>query len=213
VRGDSLRDLYAKALALLGLGALALVGALVDYWPTRVPFPAVSEASFVGADGGLQAIPPGALAGMAPATRHGALVQLASVRTPVAADAPPESTRPRLVLAAHRMDPVAIPAVRLTRPVEAADAEDGVDDVDALALAAAYDPDGVEVTIEPPDVVLASTRTSLTAGVDAGEDDGLFTGAFKRTGTSIVRTGVKTGASIFDALRVVSGAVRRALPD
>jgi hypothetical protein len=41
----------------------------------------------------------------------------------------------------------------------------------------------------------------------------MLTGAFKRTGTSIVRTGVRTGASIFDALRVVSGAVRRALPD
>jgi hypothetical protein len=35
----------------------------------------------------------------------------------------------------------------------------------------------------------------------------------KRTGTSIARTGRRTGASIVEAFRVVSGAVRRALPN
>jgi hypothetical protein len=41
VRGDSLRDLYAKALALLGLGLLGAAGALVDYWPVQGELPAV----------------------------------------------------------------------------------------------------------------------------------------------------------------------------
>jgi hypothetical protein len=39
VRGDSRQDLYAKFLALAGLGLLAGVGALVDYWPTDVRVP------------------------------------------------------------------------------------------------------------------------------------------------------------------------------
>ena len=46
MRGDSLRDLYAKTLAVLGLGLLAGAGAIVDYWPVngRLPaIPAVAE--------------------------------------------------------------------------------------------------------------------------------------------------------------------------
>jgi hypothetical protein len=211
VRGDSLRDLYAKALALVGLGALAMVGALVDYWPTRVPMPAVSQASLTSPDDGLQAIPAAALSDMVPATPEPAdVVRLAAVRTPVVSETSTEPRRAaRAVLVSRGMDAVAIPAIRLTRPPA-----EMIEEPDALALAAAFDTDGVELSIQPPDVVLASTHTALAAGVDTTDEDGsLFTGAFKRTGSSIVRTGVKTGASIFDALRVVSGAVRRALPD
>lgn len=43
MRGDSLRDLYAKALALLGLGLLGAAGALVNYWPVRGDLPAVAS--------------------------------------------------------------------------------------------------------------------------------------------------------------------------
>ena len=43
MRGDSLRDLYAKALALLGLGLLGAAGALVDYWPVPSALPAVAS--------------------------------------------------------------------------------------------------------------------------------------------------------------------------
>jgi hypothetical protein len=52
VRGDSLRDLYAKALALLGLGLLGAAGALVDYWPVRSGLPVVASALVLPADFG-----------------------------------------------------------------------------------------------------------------------------------------------------------------
>lgn len=48
----------------------------------------------------------------------------------------------------------------------------------------------------------------------AGSGGGSFiTSAFRKTGSSIVRTGVKTGTSLAGAVRVVGSAVRRALPD
>jgi len=45
VRGDSLRDFYAKTLAVVGLGLLAGAGAIVDYWPVGGPLPAVSDVA------------------------------------------------------------------------------------------------------------------------------------------------------------------------
>ena len=42
MRGDSLRDFYAKTLAVLGLGLLAAAGAIVDYWPVSGALPTVS---------------------------------------------------------------------------------------------------------------------------------------------------------------------------
>jgi hypothetical protein len=56
VRGDSLRDLYAKALALLGLGLLGAAGALVDYWPVPSALPAVASARVLPVDSGLPAL-------------------------------------------------------------------------------------------------------------------------------------------------------------
>jgi hypothetical protein len=56
VRGDSLRDLYAKALALLGLGLLGAAGALVDYWPVRGALPVVASALVLPADFGIPAL-------------------------------------------------------------------------------------------------------------------------------------------------------------
>jgi hypothetical protein len=44
VRGDSLRDFYAKTFVVLGLGVLAAGGALVDYWPSNGELPSVSAA-------------------------------------------------------------------------------------------------------------------------------------------------------------------------
>ena len=45
MRGDSLRDFYAKTFVVLGLGVLAAGGALVDYWPTNGELPNVSAVA------------------------------------------------------------------------------------------------------------------------------------------------------------------------
>lgn len=41
MRGDSLRDFYAKTFVVLGLGLLAAAGAVVDYWPANGEWPNV----------------------------------------------------------------------------------------------------------------------------------------------------------------------------
>lgn len=45
MRGDSLRDFYAKTFVVLGLGVLAAGGALVDYWPSNGELPSVSAVA------------------------------------------------------------------------------------------------------------------------------------------------------------------------
>ena len=47
---------------------------------------------------------------------------------------------------------------------------------------------------------------------NGGDPGGMFSGAFKKTGQSIVKGGVKTGASIVDAMRAVSGAFKKVWP-
>jgi hypothetical protein len=57
VRGDSLRDFYAKTLAVLGLGVLAATGAAVDYWPVGEVWPAVPAVAGLLPDGPVPAPP------------------------------------------------------------------------------------------------------------------------------------------------------------
>jgi len=47
VRGDSLRDFYAKTLAVLGLGLIAGAGAIMDYWPVGGELPPVPAARLI----------------------------------------------------------------------------------------------------------------------------------------------------------------------
>jgi hypothetical protein len=71
VRGDSLRDFYAKTLAVLGLGVLAATGAAVDYWPVGEEWPSVSAAAGLRPDAPapLQPLVPGAPAAPRRVTR------------------------------------------------------------------------------------------------------------------------------------------------
>ena len=206
MRGDSLRDLYAKTLALLGLGVLAGTGALVDYWPS-VRLPAV-ESSF--------AQPEMSLA-------------LAVPDQPFALDLRVASARP-----SYRRVPVVAPAVNLaelipeTTLIEFPEAING-DVIQTVALSrpavlsplvfaeeASLGPIGEEVSLsEPSESWTESTlvMSSAPIALSAADDRGMISGVVKATKSSLVLTGRKTGASIVGAFRVVTGAVRKALPN
>jgi hypothetical protein len=204
VRGDSLRDLYAKTLALLGLGVLAGAGALVDYWPVGVNVPDAGPALDLPA-----------LARPLPVSDR------LSVRVLQAADVQRSSRH--VSLTDRELPPQ---EVFTSLPVTAA-SESGVGEPVSLAApvsrtAMVMTPASFEsVTAlndryEPHLMLTASETVELQAPASPSnsvESDGFITGAFKKTGSSIVRTGVKTGTSIYDAVRVVGGAVRKALPN
>jgi hypothetical protein len=206
MRGDSIRDLYAKTLALLGLGVLAGAGALVDYWPSGVRLPAV-ESSF---------------------TQPEFSLALAVPDQPFAPEVT-VATTPRL----HRR-PMALPVVDLATLIPGAtelvfpDALNG-DIIQTVAVSRpshlvpvefaqeeSSGPIGEEVSLSEPtapwtESVLA--MSSAPVALSEADDHGLFAGVVKATKSSLVLTGRKTGASIMGAFRVVSGAVRKALPN
>jgi hypothetical protein len=76
---------------------------------------------------------------------------------------------------------------------------------------------GSEIAFSDPGTMMPVASLAVSAGPAAanvdGERDWWITGAVKRTGTHIARTGAKTGASFRDLFRRVNRAVRRALPD
>lgn len=204
MRGDSLRDLYAKTLALLGLGVLAGAGALVDYWPVGVNVPDAGPAFD--------------LPSMA---RPLPVSDRLSVRVLQAADVQRSSRRISLT------DPGMPPAAVFTSLPVAVASEGGVGEPVGLAApvtrtAMAVTPASFESvtasndSYEPHLMLTPSETVELQPPASpsrSGDSDGFITGAFKKTGSSIVRTGVKTGTSIYDAVRVVGGAVRKALPN
>ena len=202
VRGDSRRDLYSKALALCGLGVLAGTGALVDYWPVGVRFPATASP----------VVATSVTAESAAASLGDPLVILAGLLdTPGPRTGLQDSA---FVIAAPSLSSIDYESL----PVVAV----GYDVGTAIEVQSLPEPALVYVRNEVP--VLPGASVHLWAPRSA-EFDGAFpqaaadssrgfiTGAFRKTGTSIVRTGVKTGASVAGAVRVVGSMMRRALPD
>jgi hypothetical protein len=222
VRGDSIRDLYAKSLALVGLSVLAGAGALVDYWPVGVGVPALEEASST------ERFPlPGPLAVDAVGA-PAAPVFAAAAPAAIATDSPVAASRQMAALsqAPVSMTPAASLPIRSALP-------GGTTELPAPAIAP-LDPEPELLAIStvgiPEDALVAVTaldgsplaapvpsapRSTLagSAALEADERDGLIEGAFKLTGSSLAKTGAKTGASIFGVVRILTQAVRRALPD
>jgi hypothetical protein len=209
VRGDSLRDLYAKTLALLGLGVLAGAGALVDYWPTGITMPDAGSALVLPPIAHAIPVNPAVLrTSPIEGGRDTSLASREMVRTaevvPASVSRHGLATLPVVITADLRVGSevgITAPAVRMA-------ALTSTPTTDAIQPRAdsSYEPymlgaDHAGQYVEP--------ATLMTDD----ESDGFISGAFKKTGTSIVKTGVRTGASIVDAVRVVGGAVRRALPN
>ena len=55
--------------------------------------------------------------------------------------------------------------------------------------------------------------SSAPVALSAADDRGMIAGVVRATKSSLALTGRKTGASILSAFRVVSGAVKKALPN
>ena len=196
--------MYAKALALVGLGALAAAGAVVDYWPVSREIPRVAAVR------GLAPAPPAVLraANLAgPGSRLTPAARIGSQRRPqrgpvVSVPVTPEQNLefPWTVHAIPAGEPVRFSVPGSTRPT--------------LALAAAHHLAGLEMGIpvatEP--VPAFDFLPEGLHGPGTERADGLVTGALKKTGESIVKTGAATGASIADAFRGVMGAFKKVSP-
>jgi hypothetical protein len=196
VRGDSLRDLYAKALALLGLGLLGAAGALVDYWPVRGDLPTVASA--LALPDPLTAIPgvPTASLALSP-VKHASITRpapdamtdrqgaaaaaLETVVTADLADVVPE-TRDPLALSSVAAPPPPSLAVELARP----------DNIPSSTLA-----------LMPP-VILAPEAFLSVPPVSASSGDNMFEAAAKTAG----RVGLKTGSAIANGFKAVGHIIR-----
>jgi len=206
MRGDSIRDLYAKTLALLGLGVLAGTGALVDYWPSGVRLPVV-ESSFAQPEMSLalavpdQPFAPDVRVASAPRNdgRRPTLTPALSL-----VDLLPETTLVDLSEPINRdvIHTVALSGPAVLSPVVFAQDE-------------SLGPLGEEVSLSEPTGSWTESTLAMSAPValSDADDRGVISGVVRATKSSLVLTGRKTGASILGAFRVVSGAVRKALPN
>lgn len=203
VRGDSLRDLYAKALALLGLAVLAAAGALFDYWPITNEFPMVARiATPVVRD-----VPSVALTANAAAAMVAAAEPRDRARPAIAAPPP--------VAVPVALAPVAVAAIAISTSAYQMDL--GTRAVFApIDVAAAEEPALGAVSVSaPPQAVVVERMPTAGPGPGESADDGSAVGAvtdaLKKTGQTIARTGARTGASIRDALVSFGGAFRKIL--
>ena len=206
MRGDSLRDLYAKTLALFGLALLAGVGALVDYWPASGALPVVASPT------------PGPVPVRLPDL---ASIDIDTLKRAAAAPTAPRAALPR---------PALVRRVPVNRPVDVAlhalplvPVVDDIPVTDAVTLGepplpAAVTP-VVATRLPAPEIELPPAHVpgfgpSQAGSAGDGSADGFFdnaTSAFKKTGESIVNTTVKTGSSIIKAFGLVGGAFKKVI--
>ena len=187
MRGDSLRDFYAKVLAVAGLGLVACIGALVDYWPAADAHPAVA---------GARRIPSAA-----------ALTQRFDIEVPAPELAPavrPVTTVPSRTFASL----IATQAVPLGAAVPLAEPVAPLPVAPAVAVPAAPIALAAPAASALPDE--PSPSPPATSGLEEG--NGFFSGAIRKTRDSIVKTGVVTGSSIADAFRGVVGMFKKVNP-
>ena len=194
MRGDSLRDLYAKTLAVIGLGLLAGAGAIVDYWPIGGPLPVVQRAD----------VPrPTAVAFVQPLDR--------AIPAPVFKRAP---ARPAIharnvgtaIFLKASFGPVPADILSERPAAETPPAPEPMPVPDAILVA----------TVEPLLVLgaLPQSRGALLGEAPPAPlaPTGFLTGALRKTKESIVRTSAAAGSSIVDVFRGAFGAIKKVTP-
>jgi len=195
MRGDSLRDLYAKTIAVCGLGLLAGAGALVDYWPTAAALPFVRPAFPQPALARALPVPEDAL--QAPSMI--ALVESRPLRP---------TRRVDVVPPLPRVDVTPVDQIVFGQQVALA-----VPPALPIRATTAQATDGYEVALTAPaepSMVLAMYAAPVSSGEDDG--NGFISSAFKKTGSSIASAGSKTGAAFVGAFRTMTGVMRRVNP-
>lgn len=200
MRGDSLRDFYAKTLAVLGLGLIAGAGAIVDYWPTGVRLPDMTSPAFARITPPPlpqdlnQQIPAPAMQLTQVPVRS---VSARHVRWPTFAPKPDATVASsRVATAAAPAQPA--PELHVVPPPP----------VSVASYAAPTSDWGVEMV-----VVTGFSPTVLDdAAVPPATPTGFIGGALKKTKESLVKTGTVTGSSIADAFRGVVGAFKKVSP-
>jgi hypothetical protein len=199
VRGDSLRDFYAKTLAVVGLGLLAGAGAIVDYWPVGSPLPVVQSAAL-------------------PTPVAPVLAQRLDLQVPLPRAEGPARARAALRaanLGTARFLTATLPALVPTRTVSP------VVDPAPASVAAVPDvslsvSDGLAELLEPQQMAWHEVEPPRLQMAPAS---GLIGGALRKTKDSIVRTGAATGSTlaatgstIADAFKGVVGAFKKVSP-
>lgn len=190
---------------------LAGTGAVVDYWPVGFRHP----QSFAAFEPAARDVPVPLAVPVAAAAR---VASTTSDRVPMPDGdrAATPGVRPAATTMAATMSypslPATVGAVTLGDAVDLRPLPPPVlvvarDDMSSFGSNAA-----LRQVTAPPSAFRADHVTAYAAPADR-DGDGFFAGAFKRTGTSILRTGAKTGTSLVDAVRVVGSVVRRALPN
>jgi len=207
VRGDSLRDLYAKGLALLGLGLLGGIGALVDYWPAGgEPAPAVA--------GALQM------------PRLASAFPYRDITIPVPAPEP-RVTAPAVVVPVATEIPVESPAMMLADAM--AQVSLAPPPLQSIAAPAPADVPAVEVALSVPELTaLAPARAMLpdpvaVVAANEADDSGFFADAADvalkagstiangtiKAGSTIAAGTMKAGAPLVEVVRVLGGAFKK----
>jgi len=186
MRGDSLRDFYAKSIALLGLGLLGAIGAAVDYWPTGVAIPRTSALDL--RPEGLRPLAEGSLTDV---TVDEIAPLRASTRVMVSA-----TSHPLIQHAAFKSVTFMPAQQRATANLEMAPPESfsGLQDADATVDLSALDwqPEVFQVTaVAPVDTPNVNQK-------------GFFTG----WGSSIVDGASKVGATAANGLQAAGGAIK-----
>jgi hypothetical protein len=205
MRGDSVRDLYAKALALFGLSLLAGAGAIVDYWPVSGAVPRV--VTVPNRLPSVARLPLAASVGVAAP----ALARVPQTAVPHAASVTPDLVSTPATSELFMSMPVE-PAMPIGEPVGLT-----IPTVPVMIPAPANDAPASEVELAQLPLTWARERTNGSVGpslLTASQqvDDGFFSGALKKTRDSIMKTGAATGASIADAFRGVANAFKKVSP-
>ena len=185
MRGDSLRDFYAKTLAVLGLGLLAAAGAMVDYWPAGGELPTLSNPA------NLRAVVPAVVKDFQPQIPAPTFTRARAV-APAKLIASTDVVVPLINDAGGAVLPVPPPPAELAAPA------------DFLVVTSYLPTESWDARdILEPAPFLAPAVASPTAGLQ-----GFVTDALKRTRDSIKDARV----SIRGALSGMVGAVRRVSP-